>query len=575
MVNHHLKVPFHLLRDVPDLACGEPGEGNLIVEGDNLVALKALLPYYAGQVKCIYIDPPYNTGNEGWAYNDNVNNPVIKEWLGQVVGKEGETLDRHERWLCMIYPRLALLKQFLRNDGVIFASIDDNEVANLKHIMDEIFGAQNFINQVSVKMKQTAGASGGGEDKRLKKNIEFVLVYARDKDGEGGFKAFNELFDEEDLFGVIQDMRDSGKSWKYTRVLKSFGDKVPLKTILDGSGEEIDIFRHDNVEMVPITHLCREEGLTEQECYKKYFDLIFRDTNAQSSIRTRVMEATSGQGDFFSIEYVPRSGRNKGKKTTLYYKGANCDLIAWLKDVAVKRGEKLVKLEKTGTYWDGFPLNNLTKEGDVQFPNGKKPEALVQRILDLSTSEGDLVLDSFAGSGTTGAVAQKMKRNWILVEEGTHANTHIVPRLSRVVNGQDSAGITTAVNWRGGGGFRFCKLDEQLFNPEGTIRDCVNFSSLARHVYFTETGEPLPRERVPNTPLLGVCRGVAIYLLYNGILGDKSVNGGNVLTRKTLALLPPFDGPKVVFAAGCLLGRDRLAEEQITVRQTPYEIRVS
>ena len=180
-MNHHLKVPFHLLRDVPDLACGEPGEGNLIVEGDNLVALKALLPYYAGQVKCIYIDPPYNTGNEGWAYNDNVNNPVIKEWLGQVVGKEGETLDRHERWLCMIYPRLALLKQFLRNDGVIFASIDDNEVANLKHIMDEIFGAQNFINQVSVKMKQTAGASGGGEDKRLKKNIEFVLVYARDK----------------------------------------------------------------------------------------------------------------------------------------------------------------------------------------------------------------------------------------------------------------------------------------------------------------------------------------------------------------------------------------------------------
>jgi adenine specific DNA methylase Mod len=130
-----------LLKDVPDLACGEPGDGNLIVEGDNLVALKALLPYYAGQVKCIYIDPPYNTGKRGWVYNDNVNSPVIREWLGKVVGKEGETLDRHDRWLCMMYPRLAVLRQFLREDGAVFISIDDNEVQALRYVMDEIFGA--------------------------------------------------------------------------------------------------------------------------------------------------------------------------------------------------------------------------------------------------------------------------------------------------------------------------------------------------------------------------------------------------------------------------------------------------
>ena len=148
VVNHHLQVPFHLLRDVPELACGEPGSGNLIVEGDNLVALKALLPYYAGQVKCIYIDPPYNTGNEGWVYNDNVNSPVIREWLGKVVGKEGETLDRHDRWLCMMYPRLALLRQFLREDGTIFISIDDNEVQALRYVMDELFGSTNFITTV-------------------------------------------------------------------------------------------------------------------------------------------------------------------------------------------------------------------------------------------------------------------------------------------------------------------------------------------------------------------------------------------------------------------------------------------
>ncbi len=148
VVKHHLDVPFHLLKDVPELSCGDPGSGNLIVQGDNLVALKALLPHYAGQVKCICIDPPYNTGNEGWAYNDNVNSPVIREWLGKVVGKEGETLDRHDRWLCMMYPRLALLKKFLREDGVIFVNIDENETAYLIHLMDDIFGRNNRLGEI-------------------------------------------------------------------------------------------------------------------------------------------------------------------------------------------------------------------------------------------------------------------------------------------------------------------------------------------------------------------------------------------------------------------------------------------
>ena len=145
VVTHHKDVPFRLLEPVPELSCGNAASGNLIVQGDNLHALKALLPRYAGQVKCIYIDPPYNTGNEGWAYNDNVNSPEIRKWLGAVVGKEGETLDRHDRWLCMMYPRLVLLRQFLREDGAILVSIDDNEVAALRLLMDEIFGAGNFV----------------------------------------------------------------------------------------------------------------------------------------------------------------------------------------------------------------------------------------------------------------------------------------------------------------------------------------------------------------------------------------------------------------------------------------------
>jgi adenine-specific DNA-methyltransferase len=148
VVNHHHQVPYHLLDEVPELSCGDAGSGNLIVEGDNLVALKALLPYYAGQVKCIYIDPPYNTGNENWIYNDNVNSPIIREWLGKTVGGEGETLDRHDRWLCMMYPRLSLLRQFLREDGAIFISIDDTEVQALRYVVDEVFGPQNFVTTI-------------------------------------------------------------------------------------------------------------------------------------------------------------------------------------------------------------------------------------------------------------------------------------------------------------------------------------------------------------------------------------------------------------------------------------------
>ena len=181
VVNHHLQVPFHLLRDVPELACGEPGSGNLIVQGDNLVALKALLPYYAGQVKCIYIDPPYNTGNEGWVYNDNVNSPVIREWLGKVVGKEGETLDRHDRWLCMMYPRLALLRQFLREDGAIFISIDDNEVQALRYLMDEIFGQHNFIATVIWQKVYTAKNSA-----RHFSEITIISLYMRKRATFGG-----------------------------------------------------------------------------------------------------------------------------------------------------------------------------------------------------------------------------------------------------------------------------------------------------------------------------------------------------------------------------------------------------
>ncbi len=226
--------------------------------------------------------------------------------------------------------------------------------------------------------------------------------------------------------------------------------------------------------MQPISEVAEREGLSEEACYVKYFEKIFRDTNAQSSIRTRVMEAVKGQGDFFSIEYIPRSGKNKNREVTLYYKGSNCDLIAWLSDVAIKKGSKLIKLEKAGTYWEGFPLNNLTKEGGVQFPQGKKPEALVQKVIELATEPDEWVLDSFGGSGTTGSVAHKMGRRWIMVELGEHMHTHIIPRLKKVIDGTDQGGISKAVGWKGGGGFRYYRLAPSLLEKDKWANWVIN-----------------------------------------------------------------------------------------------------
>lgn len=421
---------------------------NMLIHGDNLLALKALEtdPDVRGKVKCIYIDPPYNTQDMlDMQYDDGI---------------------EHSVWLSQMRDRFSILRELLTPDGVLLCQLNDIEMHYAKVILDEIFGRANFLNHVCVKMKQTSGASGGGEDKRLKKNIEHILIYSKDRFGESGFKSFNDVFEEEDLFELIEQMKADGKSWKYTRILKGLGQKKFFGTIKDGSGEDITIYQHEGVEIHTVSDVAKQEGISEEQCYVKYFEKIFRDTNAQSSIRTRVMEATAGNGDFFSIEYIPRSGRSKNKLTTLYYKGRNRDLLAWLRDVAVKKRDRLLKLEKTGTYWDGFPLNNLTKEGGVKFPNGKKPEALLKRVLELATNPGDLVLDSFAGSGTTGAVAHKMGRRWIMVELAEHAKTHIAPRMQKVINGSDKGGVTEILNWKGGGGYRFFKLAPSLLQKD-------------------------------------------------------------------------------------------------------------
>ncbi|MCO5274928.1 MAG: site-specific DNA-methyltransferase [Flavobacteriales bacterium] len=413
---------------------------NRLIFGDNLLALKALEQEFAGKVKCVYIDPPYNTGQAFEHYDDGLEASL---------------------WLSLIKERLILLRHLLRRDGVIFVQIDDNYFAHLKLIMDEVFGAARYVNTIAVKTKESSGASGGGEDKRLKKNIEFLLAYC----GED-FVAFNDVYNEVELGKYLELMKLENRSFKYTSVLYKQGTKDYVKMIKDGAGNDMKLYKVIDYETRSISKLAKEEGITELEAIYKYYDYVHTTENAQTSIRTRVQEATDSLNNMYALEYYPVSGRNKGKLTELLFVGEQKRLVSWFKNVTFKAGDRIIKREKLGTFWDDLNWNNVTREGGVRFPNGQKPEKLISICLELASAKGDLVLDSFLGSGTTAAVAHKMGRRWIGIELGEHCNTHCVPRLKSVVDGSDSGGITATTSWKGGGGFRYYKLAPSLLQQD-------------------------------------------------------------------------------------------------------------
>ena len=393
---------------------------NLFIEGDNLEVLKLLQKSYYSKVKMIYIDPPYNTGKD-FIYPDK-HSETLETYLqytgqkdaeGKRFSTNQETDGRfHSKWINMMYPRLFLARNLLRDDGVICISIDENEVTNLRKICDEIFGEENFINCINIKTK-IAGVSGSYLGQSLQKNIEYVLFYCKDN---SKITEFNDIYEEKNLFSYIKEYKEKGKSWKYTRVITSFGNKKFYKKIKDGTGKEIKIFKHENVKFNTIDDLIEkritrlneknlskeEKDSLEKEIHLQYFDKIFRDTNAQSSIRKRVIDATKLEDDFLSIEYTPESGKNKGNITTLYYKGRNKDLIAWLKDVSSKSNNTIIKKDKIGTLWSDLNWNNISKEGNIQYPNGKKPILLIKRMIGLIRPKADdIVMDFFSGSGST------------------------------------------------------------------------------------------------------------------------------------------------------------------------------
>jgi len=419
------------LKYIPEDSKDADTTENLYIEGDNLEVLKLLRYSYYGKIKMIYIDPPYNTGND-FVYKDKYakDHKSSEIEIGDL-DEDGERLIKnqfgssrfHSNWLNMIYPRLKISKDLLTDDGVIFISIDDNEVDNLKKMCDELFSEENYINTVAVKMKNIAGASGGGEDKKLKKNIEYIHIYAKNY---SAFQSFDSVYNYTKIDDLVQQYREDGVSWKYTTALIYEGEKEYIGSTVDGDGNEIKIYSRKNAIIKSINQIMLDEEISESQAYNKYASKVFQTQMPQSSIRPRVMKKVKElnvDGDLFSIEYVPKSGKNKGEIYEQYYKGDNFRLFAWLRDVSEEIDGTLYKKDMQGTLWDFVgETKNLTKEGNVPFPNGKKPLALIKRLLSMQADKSSVIIDFFSGSATSAHATMQLNaedsgnRKFIMVQ---------------------------------------------------------------------------------------------------------------------------------------------------------------
>ncbi|MFO1218843.1 MAG: site-specific DNA-methyltransferase [Burkholderiaceae bacterium] len=488
------QVPYRMLEPVS--AHGDGDVRNLLVQGDNLDALKALLPLYRGQVKCIFIDPPYNTKSAFEHYDDNL---------------------EHSQWLTMMLPRLQLLREFLREDGSIWVTIDDNEGHYLKVLMDEVFGRSCFVDAVIWQKADSPRNSA----RQFSSDHDYMFVYSLQPD------------------------------WVPTR--------------LERTEEANSIYSNpDNDERGP--------WLPGDPYANKPYS---RGQYSIAGPTGRTFAPPPGRFWRVSEEKL----RELDAEGRVWW-GPTGDARPSIKRYLSEVGNLVPR-----TFWSKDDVgSNRTSKNEMRalFPDAAsfttpKPERLVKRALEIATNPNDLVLDSFLGSGTTAAVAHKMGRRWIGIEMGEHAATHCLPRLEKVVAGEQG-GISAAVGWQGGGGFRYFRLGAPVFDAAGRIDPQVRFAALAAHVWQQETRSayvsPVPGA-VAGTPLVGTHDGRAIYLLYNGILGDRRPDGGNVLTLAVLQALEavvPHSGPKVVYAEACRLGPARLAAEGIVFRQIPYEL---
>ena len=493
VVNHHLEVPYCVLDrkysfDKNGKHDEDNGSDNMVIHGDNLLALKSLLPQYEGRIKCIYIDPPYNTGNENWIYNDNVNDPRIRKWLGEVVGKEGEDLSRHDKWLCMMYPRLKLLQRLLADDGAIFISIGDDEFATLKLICDEIFGIQNMI--ANFVWKSRSKPSNTGIAKINPQNdAEYILCYGKSCSP---------------LFQLVR----SGKERSYPHHDKD--GNYRLQTILKSNRGE-----------------SRRETMT------------FEDTIKDLYARNRITFQTGEP----MLKYYEHE---ENAETSPFY----C-FVERKDSSTAENGKKL--------------LNSIL--GNSHGFDTVKPLEIITYLLDHSINCNDIVLDSFAGSGTTAHAVLNMNkadgghRKFILVEMEDYADSITAERVKRVIKGYGEG--KNAVEGTGGD-FSFYELGEPIFKDDKLNQD-VDISEIRKYVYFTETKQKISASKLDEPYYMGTYMDVAYYFYYDRD-NITTLNRDFLHTVKTKA-----EG-YVIYADLCTLSTNELEKWHITFKKIPRDI---
>jgi len=415
-------------------------DDNLIIKGNNLLVLHSLKKRFAGKVKLIYIDPPFNTGNGEFRYNDSF---------------------RHSTWLTFMKNRLKIAKDLLKDEGAIFIQVDDIEVGYLQVLADEIFDRENFLSEIAYQRSGSAGLGQGGAF--LINTTEFILVYAKDK---SKLQTFEVKSSEPLDYEVMK---------RYKHILVSLGKKELIHKFKAASTKEIvRIYKHSNFKVESISLAKFEEKKDEiRKAFLNNFDKIFRTTNPQAENKFQQELISKMSKGLFSAEYTASRGKHEGQRIIRYYYDKG--IFAWLKDTARVENNDVIKETKISDFWahKEIPKADLANEGGVKLKRGKKPEQLMKRILELVTKEGDLVLDYHLGCGTTTAVAHKMKRHYIGVEQLDYRDDDSVVRLKNVIgksnskgklkesiDDYDSTGISKSVNWKGGGSFIYCELKE-------------------------------------------------------------------------------------------------------------------
>lgn len=531
VVNHHQEVPYRVLEHkygfrADDSADTTPtNSGNKIIHGDNLEALKSLLPEYEGRIKCIYIDPPYNTGNEKWVYNDNVNDPRIKKWLGEVVGKQGEDLSRHDKWLCMMYPRLKLLHKLLADDGVIFISIDDNELANLKQLCDEIFGANNFIDFFSwVKTETPANLSY-----KTKKSVEYIICYQKSK---------NDI----KFRGLEKESKSSNGLMNQTNAIKEL--RFPANIVDTGLKDGVykaGPYGTDSYDIQLLEDVQVKDGIfiTPVKLQGKF-------KWSQSNLDKEISNGTR-----ISIRTIAFSPS--------YEKASYEPEVPWN---IINRNFGVDTNEVASTL-----LTTIFGEKTFDFP---KPVTLISYLANFINNKDAIILDSFAGSGTTAHAVLNLNkkdggnRKFILVEMEDYAENITAERVRRVMNGYGEGKNAVAGT---GGAFDYYELGASMFDQEKNLNEEIDEEKIREYIYYTETKHHLDRERTEKAKyLLDTYNGTGYYFYYER---EQLTSLG----FDTLYVVTERAEQYVIYADICTLSKEDLAKRNIIFKKIPRDIK--